>query len=308
MALVSVIIPNYNHAPFLKERIDTVLNQTYQDFEIIILDDCSTDNSREIIESYRGNDKISKIIYNQENSGNTFKQWTKGISYSKGDWIWIAESDDWCSEFFLEHLVTDLINDPSIAFSYCQSYIYEENNTVRINWQKVPFKLRIKKDQFFKEYMLIGNAVYNASMVIFNKKLYNKLDSKEFLNYKYSGDWVFWTDMSRMGDVIRSSELLNNYRKTSDLNVSSNVIKNGLNFYEDVNALIYFKKRNYGNTDSVIKNYYFNYNQLKNKIPKKSRVIIENNFKKYLGVKDALIWDIEFIKYKLVNKIHVLMK
>ena len=43
--LVSVIIPNYNHAPFLKERIDSVLNQTYQNFEVILLDDCSTDNS-----------------------------------------------------------------------------------------------------------------------------------------------------------------------------------------------------------------------------------------------------------------------
>lgn len=308
MALVSVIIPNFNHAPFLKERIDSVLNQTYKDFEIIILDDCSTDNSREIIESYRGNEKISKIIYNQENSGSTFKQWTKGISYSEGDWIWIAESDDWCSEFFLENLVNDLIKDSSIAFTYCQSYIYEENNTVRVNWQKVPFKLRIEKEQFFNEFMLKGNAVYNASMVIFNKKLYHKLDSKEYLKYKYSGDWVFWTDMSRMGDVIRSSEILNNYRKSHNLNVSSKIMRNGLNFYEDVNALIYFEKRDYGKTDRIIKNYYFDYKQLKKKIPENSRIIIENNFKKYLGVKDSLIWDLEYIKYKLVNKLHVLMK
>ena len=49
---VSVIIPNYNHAPYLKERIDSVLNQTYQDFEVIILDDCSPDNSVEVIEQY----------------------------------------------------------------------------------------------------------------------------------------------------------------------------------------------------------------------------------------------------------------
>ena len=67
--LISVIVPNYNHASFLKQRIDSILNQTFQDFELIILDDCSTDNSREIIETYRNHLKVSHIIYNTENSG-----------------------------------------------------------------------------------------------------------------------------------------------------------------------------------------------------------------------------------------------
>lgn len=71
--LVSIIIPNYNHAPFLKERIDSVLNQTYDNFEVIILDDKSTDNSKEVIEVYRSHPRISQIVYNEENSGSTFK-------------------------------------------------------------------------------------------------------------------------------------------------------------------------------------------------------------------------------------------
>ena len=64
--LVSVIIPSYNHEKFLKERIDSVLNQTFQDFELIILDDLSPDNSREIIESYRAHPKVSHIIFNEK--------------------------------------------------------------------------------------------------------------------------------------------------------------------------------------------------------------------------------------------------
>lgn len=84
---VSVIIPNYNHALYLKQRIDSVLNQAFQAFELIILDDCSTDNSREIIEQYRDNPKVSQIIYNQENSGSVFKQWIKGIELCQGDYI-----------------------------------------------------------------------------------------------------------------------------------------------------------------------------------------------------------------------------
>ena len=90
---VSVIIPNYCHARFLNQRIDSVLNQTYSDYEVIILDDCSTDNSREIIESYRNHPKISHIVYNEKNSGSTFIQWEKGFELARGEYIWIAESD-----------------------------------------------------------------------------------------------------------------------------------------------------------------------------------------------------------------------
>ena len=82
--LVSVIIPNYNHARYLDERIQSVLNQTYQNFEVIILDDKSTDNSREVIEKYRAHPKIVHIIYNEINSGSTFRQWEKRNREGKG--------------------------------------------------------------------------------------------------------------------------------------------------------------------------------------------------------------------------------
>ena len=66
---ISIIVPNYNHAPYLKQRIDSILNQTYQDFELILLDDCSSDKSRDIIESYRTNPHVTQIVYNDNNSG-----------------------------------------------------------------------------------------------------------------------------------------------------------------------------------------------------------------------------------------------
>ena len=91
---VSVIIPNYNHAKFLKQRIDTVINQTYRDFEIIIIDDCSTDNSREIIEEYASRYHFISGYFNTSNSGSPFTQWDSGVNKAKGEFIWIAESDD----------------------------------------------------------------------------------------------------------------------------------------------------------------------------------------------------------------------
>ena len=72
---VSVIVPNYNHGRYLRRRIDSILEQTYQDFELIVLDDCSTDNSREILTSYAGSPRV-RVEFNETNSGAPFKQST----------------------------------------------------------------------------------------------------------------------------------------------------------------------------------------------------------------------------------------
>ena len=92
--VVSVIIPNYNYALYLKKRIESILNQTYTDYELILLDDASTDNSVEILEKYKDNPHVSHILVNEKNSGSPFQQWAKGISLARGKWIWIAEADD----------------------------------------------------------------------------------------------------------------------------------------------------------------------------------------------------------------------
>src|SRR5438034_11203510 len=89
MLTVSVIIPNYNHARYLRKRIESVLTQTYQDFEVILLDDCSTDESRSIIGEYRIDPRV-RIELNEQNSGNTFKQWNKGVGLARGTYVWIA--------------------------------------------------------------------------------------------------------------------------------------------------------------------------------------------------------------------------
>ncbi len=130
---VSVIIPNYNHADFLKQRINSVINQTNQEFEIIILDDCSTDSSRKIIEQYRQHPNVSHIVYNEKNSGSIFKQWQKGIDLAKGDFIWIAESDDYADCRFLERMIYILNDNRDLGFVYCNSKIILDDGTLDKN-------------------------------------------------------------------------------------------------------------------------------------------------------------------------------
>ena len=136
---VSVILPNYNHSRFLKKRIDSIINQSFQDFELIILDDCSTDSSKEIIEAYRSNLKVTNVVYNQTNSGSTFKQWKKGIQLAKGKYIWFAESDDYAHVDFLENLVSSLEKNTNAVLIFCNSHIINAEDTIIGNtndWSK----------------------------------------------------------------------------------------------------------------------------------------------------------------------------
>jgi glycosyltransferase involved in cell wall biosynthesis len=90
-AKVSVVVPNYNHARFLRKRVDSILGQTFQDFELILLDDCSTDDSRSVLSKYADDPRV-RIEFNEVNSGSTFKQWNKGVWLAHGEYVWIAES------------------------------------------------------------------------------------------------------------------------------------------------------------------------------------------------------------------------
>ena len=102
--LVTIIVPNFNHADYLTQRLESIFSQTYDNFEVILLDDQSTDNSLTILSDFaaRYPEKV-RTIFNEVNSGGVFRQWEKGISAAKGDLIWIAESDDWASLIFWKH-------------------------------------------------------------------------------------------------------------------------------------------------------------------------------------------------------------
>lgn len=128
--LVSVIIPNYNHARYLDRRLQTVLNQTYPDFEVWILDDHSTDNSLEVIAKYKDNPHVAGIVVNKENSGSPFKQWDKGISLATGDIIWIAESDDYCELNLLEELVKALLEKPDVVVAYSSYIVFTDDGYI----------------------------------------------------------------------------------------------------------------------------------------------------------------------------------
>lgn len=235
MPKVSIIVPNYNHSRFLNQRFDTILNQTCQDFEIIMLDDCSTDNSIVLLNSYSTHPKVSHYIINESNSGSPFQQWDRGIELAKGDYIWIAESDDFAESAFLSELIEILENDYTLNFAFCKSnWINEKNepgNDLSI------YKNSFKKNgpEEIKTKLVHYNTIQNVSSVLFRTSILKKI-SKRYTQYRSCGDWILYTENLLYGNFCFTEKVLNNFRWYHD-NVSNTSGKQGLWIYEGVDVL-----------------------------------------------------------------------
>lgn len=246
--VVSVIIPNYNYASYLPRRIDSVLNQTYQDYELILLDDASTDNSVEVLDRYKDNPHVAQIVINHENSGSPFVQWMKGISLSSGKYIWIAEADDLAEPDFLETCVRLAEGYADTAICYAGSFLIDSEGNIEHrdpnHWGK-----RRKKGfacfdgKRFAEYNLYWkNYIINASGVIFRREFAETLSHFPFLSMKYCGDWLFWFEMSMQGSVIEVYRQLNYFRQHAQkATIASHKAGNGVR--EDIMVVGLMEKR-----------------------------------------------------------------
>lgn len=214
--LVSIIIPSYNHAAFLEQRLYSVLNQTYENFEVILLDDHSTDHSQEILEKYRHHPKVSKIDLNTENSGSPFAQWEKGIALAQGNYIWIAESDDFCELTFLEKLMPSFKKMDNVGLVYARSINVDSSGKIfNEYWPDGLHPEKWKSDYCnngiaeIKNFLKYRNTIPNASACIFKKE---KFDFSEIQTMFYAGDWLFWVQLLLKSNLCFVSETLNYFR------------------------------------------------------------------------------------------------
>jgi glycosyltransferase involved in cell wall biosynthesis len=231
MPRVSVIVPNYNHSKYLHQRLDSIFNQTYQDFEVILLDDCSTDNSVEILSEYAANSKVSHFVVNKKNSGSTFRQWGKGVELAKGEFIWIAESDDMAEPNFLESVLSVFLNYPNVGITYSQSQIINEKNDLVDSWRNQtrsfinnPWEadfIMYGKD-IIEKYLITQNIIPNASAVVFRRNDYLKcggINTQMTIN----GDWYLWIKMLQICDLAFINQDLNRCRFHSQKGSSKNI-------------------------------------------------------------------------------------
>lgn len=215
LPLVSIIVPNYNHAPYLEKRIDSILSQTFQDFELILLDDGSNDTSVKIINNYKNHDKVSHILLNKQNSGSPFGLWQYGIEKAKGKYIWIAESDDWAEDSFLAETISKL--EDSEAVLVHTNSLYYINNEFKPNHWWDSFKSDNWKSNYVKDgkYILNQFGRFKCPVINVSSAVFRKDSIKENFypfDYRYCGDWKFWIDVFMTGKVAFIAKPLNMIR------------------------------------------------------------------------------------------------
>ncbi len=241
MSKVSVIIPNYNHAIYLKQRIQSVLDQTFQDFDLTYLDDASSDDSNAVFAEFEPQPRI-KAIYNDRNSGSPFKQWNKGFRATEGEYVWIAESDDVADPDFLATLVPMLDDNPNVGIAYSQSCRIDSNNVVfeptLRQWVEDLDPDRWEHDFVAngiiecQKYLVFKNTIPNASAVLIRRSIYEAIGGAEE-SLLLTGDWMTWIKMLLKSDIAFCARPLNSFR-THKSSVRSKTALNGTAICENI--------------------------------------------------------------------------
>lgn len=160
--LISVIIPVYNSELYIKETLESIINQTYQNIEVIIIDDCSSDNSAKIVREYSKNDSRIKYYINEINKGVSFSR-NRGVNLALGEWIAFIDSDDRWVETKLEEQIK-VANEMNGEFIFTGSSFIDENG------EKYPGIYNVPKYVNYKE-LLKSNYLSCSSVLIKRKYL-----------------------------------------------------------------------------------------------------------------------------------------
>lgn len=222
MSNLSIILPCFNHAKFLQERLDTILNQTYTDWELIIIDDKSTDNSLAILSEFveKNVSKVKHFIVNESNSGSGYFSWQKGIELAQTKYIWIAETDDFSDPNFIENLLMVLEIDETIKVAFSASN-YVENDKIIYDSSKRTSFLKVVENKFgiFNSEVLLNRMpldtlITNGSSVIFRKPS-GKVPETIFEN-KQASDIFLWTYLIKDNSFAFVNKKLNYFRRHND--------------------------------------------------------------------------------------------
>ncbi|BDG71942.1 glycoside hydrolase family 99-like domain-containing protein [Roseomonas fluvialis] len=200
---VSVAVPNYNYARFMPERLGSVFAQSLPVHEVIVLDDCSTDDSLEVIRAVaRRHGREIRLAPNTANSGSVFAQWRKAAEMAQGDYVWIAEADDLSDPDFLLRATARMKADPSIRFAFTDSStIAADGSAMWPDYKGYYATLESGALQhsevfaaadFVRRFLAVKNLVLNVSAVVWRRDaLLAALDAcaEDLRGFRMAGDW-----------------------------------------------------------------------------------------------------------------------
>lgn len=208
--LVSVIMPSYNTAPYIAKSIESVLRQTYRNLELIIVDDCSTDNTDEVVESF--SDSRIRYFHNEKNSGAAVSR-NRALREARGQWIAFLDSDDLWTPEKLERQIT-FMNQNGYKFSYTGYQEIDENGHETGARISGPKKIT---HSGMVDYCWPGclTVMYDASVI----------GLIQIPDIKKNNDYAMWLDVSKKADCYFLPALLAKYRRGRSGSVSTHSIK-----------------------------------------------------------------------------------
>ena len=197
--LVSIIMPSYNTANYIVESIKSVLAQTYTNWELIIVDDCSTDNTDEIVQPFLSDERI-KYFKNEKNSGAPVSR-NKALREAKGQWVAFLDSDDLWFPEKLERQIA-FMNNNANDFSYTRYIEIDENSSP--NGKSITGPKRITKHGMYN-YCWMGclTVIYNAE----------KVGLIQVKDIKKNNDYAMWLQVCKKVDCYLLDETLAMYRR-----------------------------------------------------------------------------------------------
>jgi glycosyltransferase involved in cell wall biosynthesis len=219
---ISVVVPNFNYEKFLGERLESAINQTFRDVEIIFLDDASSDGSVAYVQRQFGT-QIDRIELNQVNSGNPFVQWNRGVRAAQGEYVWIAEADDTCTPVFLEKMLRAIEQSHSIGLAYCSTVPIDTSGNVLNAGFHQQYLADLDPDRWAHDFVAGGrdevrryiarkNTITNVSGVLFRREAYLSAGgAPEHL--RRCGDWLTYFQILHDWDVAFVSEPMNFHRQ-----------------------------------------------------------------------------------------------
>ncbi|MDG0980795.1 MAG: glycosyltransferase [Halieaceae bacterium] len=219
---VTAVVPSYNHGGFLLQRLESILQQSYQNVEVIVIDDCSGDDSDAVIKSILERYDF-QYIRNPQNSGTPFAAWEKAVSLATGDYIWICESDDFADLAFLETAVDKMQENPNAVLFYCDSWVVDKDGK-HVGHTDTYFRDIWRESHWdhdfttagvaeLADYQSRGQTVPNMSSALILTKAFMQAYNPILKRFKLTGDWLFVGWLMRYGQVVYCKKTLSNFRK-----------------------------------------------------------------------------------------------
>jgi glycosyltransferase involved in cell wall biosynthesis len=227
MVLVSIIMPSYNHEKYISFAIESVLNQTFRDFELIILDDCSKDNSKEIIVTFMKNDNRIRAFFHEKNLG-IAKTLNQGLKEATGTFIAFLASDDVWIESKLERQLNSLRNSEDALVWSEGEIIDEHSKPIGVFFTELYEVSEEKLSGNIFDQLLLGNFVFGSSLIL---KKDNIGEIKYDEQLKYLNDFRFIIDLAWKYKSLFDNKPLAKYRIHGKNAILSNI---GVWNYEDI--------------------------------------------------------------------------